>query len=244
MTFVSGTCRICLNNFPNLSWDHVPPQGCGNNYSTNNTRYRDSFDSVAKYKTSQNGIKFQTVCRQCNSDLGTKYDPDLIRVFTNAKLMLSIKEFSWNFILKINGINVIAALYGHFLAANVHSKATRYDIEMRDWLMSDLSSIPPINLFYYFHPGDNSFVARDYAYVEWVNNLKHQAVIAVIKFFPFGFVATDEPYFHGLPKVNDNLFFGRRYERPYYWLEEPPENGFILASELQDESIRGLRKYV
>src|SRR6056297_3557589 len=72
-------CNIC-KKVKALSWDHVPPKG---GISLTSVEQETVFQRLTingekrKYTISQNGVKFRTICKECNEKIGSKYDPVL-----------------------------------------------------------------------------------------------------------------------------------------------------------------------
>jgi len=91
-----STCNICMEDKP-LSWDHVPPKG-GINLTS--VQMQTVFNLMAGdrgepwLRESQNGVKYRTICKQCNELLGVQYDPTIndfaieIGRFLNSGLQL------------------------------------------------------------------------------------------------------------------------------------------------------------
>ena len=75
---INRRCNICSKELP-LTEDHVPPQCCSNK---GNIKFYSLFDKNLfpnkNPKQAQNGIKFKTICAQCNNQrLGHELDPAL-----------------------------------------------------------------------------------------------------------------------------------------------------------------------
>ena len=71
-------CTICQQH-STLIWDHVPPKGSWV-FGKTKVSMRPSLNLAGdpKLRESQNGLKFRTLCRECNNLLGTKYDPEIM----------------------------------------------------------------------------------------------------------------------------------------------------------------------
>jgi len=88
-----GICNICLKEFSALSEEHVPPKCTGNR-----GRYR--FISYLNFMTdsstkplgfSQNGIKYRTVCTECNN-ITLKHCDDAISELFNPSWMTTFRK--------------------------------------------------------------------------------------------------------------------------------------------------------
>jgi hypothetical protein len=97
---VYGYCNLC-SRLRELTWDHVPPQGSTTITRTQLQQFFNKFmitadGQQARYhyaagalkrlgrnrpRISQNGLKFRTICAECNNKvLGGRYDPEIKRV--------------------------------------------------------------------------------------------------------------------------------------------------------------------
>ena len=69
-------CNLCRKE-KDLSWDHIPPKG-GIELST--VKMETIFALIAgdrdkpKIRESQNGMKYRTICSECNAYLGAEFD--------------------------------------------------------------------------------------------------------------------------------------------------------------------------
>ncbi|MDD5631230.1 MAG: hypothetical protein PHI13_04265, partial [Methylococcales bacterium] len=74
---IKSICNLCRVE-KDLSWDHVPPQG-GIELTT--IQMETIFSLLTGNKetprTSQNGMKYRTICSDCNSYLGKEFDPTI-----------------------------------------------------------------------------------------------------------------------------------------------------------------------
>ena len=70
-------CNICSER-KKLSRDHVPPKTC---YNSGKFEYTSIFPEIEKNKENvqkvQNGIKFRTICEQCNNERLGLFDKSL-----------------------------------------------------------------------------------------------------------------------------------------------------------------------
>lgn len=80
---VKDYCNIC-GKYGRLTWDHVPPKACDNYDLVKYGTFFDIQDEDPFYSISQNGIKYRSICSNCNNKLlGSNYDIELIN-FTNT----------------------------------------------------------------------------------------------------------------------------------------------------------------
>lgn len=70
-------CNLCRET-KDMSWDHVPPKG---GVTLSAVKMETVFSLMAgdseqaKFRESQNGMKYRTICSDCNSYLGSEFDP-------------------------------------------------------------------------------------------------------------------------------------------------------------------------
>jgi hypothetical protein len=75
-------CNIC-RTVADLTWDHVPPQGSIEITPIEIHRLYAQVLPEAKFKKPlimQNGNKYRTICKACNSLLGGHYDPAINKI--------------------------------------------------------------------------------------------------------------------------------------------------------------------
>jgi hypothetical protein len=82
MSAPEGTCRLCLVD-GKLTYEHVPPDGAGNNQKTITSRFEEWFSPTkwtGKGPQEQRGAGAHTLCGDCNSRVtGAWYVPEYIR---------------------------------------------------------------------------------------------------------------------------------------------------------------------
>ena len=98
-------CNIC-GQVQELTWDHVPPKSSGNNMEINvNTLYKGLPTENNYQKKYQNGIKFRSLCRECNSNLLSRYDDAYKDFIENIKQLTIIPhKFSTYTSMVVSGI--------------------------------------------------------------------------------------------------------------------------------------------
>lgn len=158
-------CNICGQN-DKLTWDHVPPKFCDNNRSKEyNLRLGIDQHSNKEFPwTSQDGIKFRSLCEHCNNKLlGASCDAYYQHFVHQVKTCLDSSLYLpavLNFQIAINRVS--RAIVGHMLAAkNIYGEST-VDSDLRKYFL-DPSAPPPegYHLYYRLHPYSQSFIARD-----------------------------------------------------------------------------------
>jgi len=194
-------CNIC-EKFESLTWDHVPPKSCFNNekikYNTfyegvNNEKARLTGGELTQYITSQNGVKFRTICATCNNSLlGVKYDPELenLAKFTDALVSSDIMlPPSVTTKSKINKLS--RSIVGHILAAkDMYDNQVLTDKKLRKYFL-DASSLPPRDMMLLFriYPFASIVIQRD-CIVASLNkeNVFPGGMSDCLSFYPVAFV--------------------------------------------------------
>ena len=135
---LNSTCNIC-GNLSTLTWDHVPPKNSFNCFPIkyNPLLIVQAKDEIVKEATSQNGVKFRTICSQCNNELlGKEYDPAMKQYseFLRKYLIEEI-DVPEELTVKIKINRLCRAICGHLIAAlvpydNIINLATKYFLKL------------------------------------------------------------------------------------------------------------------
>lgn len=111
-------CNICGEE-KQLTWNHVPPKSTGNSKEILANLLIQGFPESDKYqKKYQNGIRFRTICQECNNSLIGEYDMDYKKIIEDIKNILKSELILPKYIkIKVKINRVCRAICGHFLAA-------------------------------------------------------------------------------------------------------------------------------
>lgn len=157
-------CNICGNVLP-LTWDHVPPKFCFNDGTVKYNSMMGFHNQKYKKTISQNGIKFRTICDDCNNRLlGAEYDREykkLVECLYN--LYITPGETAQYVIIQGLKINRIArAIVGHLLAAREDYFVGGIENELRKFVL-DKKALPPteLKLLYYTYIYNTVMIIRD-----------------------------------------------------------------------------------
>lgn len=150
-----GKCNICGKVY-DLTYDHVPPKFW---YNSEKIEYKevfcDAMDTEKKFEISQNGIKFRSICSDCNNRiLGRNYDIELKKWIEDIKkYMLSDSiNNSEKIVCEVKVNKIARAIAGHLLAAkNIYEEENKIDIELREFVL-DESKSSPHNMLLLFRP--------------------------------------------------------------------------------------------
>lgn len=186
-------CNICLN-VRQLSEDHVPPKGATEVHNIevkmlfNNSRQYDNERS----RFAQDGIKFKTICRECNSLLG-EYDRELIN-FVN-----SYKQFAKSSIIlperltvPIKPNTIIRSFAGHMLSSVLTPDEARFGNEVRSIIFNREAPIPERwHVYYWHHPYLETIIMKDISIMDPFNEHIELGMCQILKFYPFAFLICD-----------------------------------------------------
>ncbi len=157
-------CNICGHILP-LTWDHVPPKFCFNDISVKYNSMMQMHSIDRKSSISQNGIKFRTICDNCNNNLlGAEYDREYKKLVDCLySLYITPGEIGQYVIIQGLKINRIArAIVGHMLASREDYTSNKFESELRNFFL-DKNALPPKNmkLLYYTYIYNTIMIIRD-----------------------------------------------------------------------------------
>lgn len=187
-------CNIC-GKVAKLSWDHVPPKCCNNSLKVKiNSFLEGPPDDTSKdfIKEFQNGVKYRSICNQCNNSLlGGRYDKELEKFTQLVDRNLTTNVILPNSInIKINANMVCRAICGHFLAAKNFFDKSIKEQHIREYVLNE-NLCPPENfkLLYWIYPYSTIFVMRDFFVKS--NNEGYpcpDGIISLMYSFPIGYL--------------------------------------------------------
>ena len=211
-------CNICRNQ-ATLCWDHVPPKGGIEIMPVElmtilellTAKYTQAISSI-----SQNGVKFRTICQNCNNTrLGSRYDPVLnefaIGVGKFLKTPLKIPPVI-NYETRPNPLIVcglepqmlVRAIVGHMLAAKSHFESTTIDEKLRDFFNDESADFPnDLKIFYWIYPYPYTVIIRDVVMPSVRGNFATMGCFSILKYFPLAYLLCNFDSYEGL----DDLTF-------------------------------------
>ncbi len=188
-----GKCAICGKE-AELSYDHIPPKCCGNNgdsyYISFTPECLGGNTKITRHKHSQNGIKFQNICSECNNGLGARYDKEL-GYFRQFMLdVIEKKKPSKGFDLR----KVVKGLIGHLLAASKYDTSLPAEM-MRDFYLDKndklLNSFSFMTCYYPYQK--NIFILKNYIPITiGMAKTKPEGMLSSLYFYPFAFILCDK----------------------------------------------------
>ncbi len=191
---LNGPCNIC-GQFSKLTWDHIPPKNSFNRFPIKFNPLFDisEQDEIVRESTSQNGIRFRTLCSSCNNQLlGLQYDPvmqeyseNIRQFFTTDIAIPTIVHID----IKVN--RLCRAICGHMLAAVVtFDDVVLVDKELRKYVL-DPQAVPPpgMQLLTWPYPYGSVMIARNFV-TSALNEPIHfpDGLASMISAFPAAYV--------------------------------------------------------
>lgn len=199
-------CNIC-KKVKALSWDHVPPKG---GIILSSVEQETVFQRLTitsgkrKYKISQNGVKYRTICKECNEKVGSRYDPVLNDIADGVgKIVKSNLKLPSIIHYKTKPNLLIRAVLAHILAAKAHIDNVKMDQKIRNFIFNESSYLPEeINIFYWIHPYSNIVIVRDIAMLAVRGKFGGGVgIFNILKYFPIAYLITDLKEYEGLDEL-------------------------------------------
>lgn len=247
----NGCCRLCTA-MGKLSWDHVPPQGSVEIEPVSIDRVASCFVSGQKLKRppiSQNGLKFRTLCSDCNSLLGHHCDPALQDLSLSVARCLTIPLVAPQLLhFRLRPTAIIRSVLGHLVAANTSDQRSGFDEVAYD-LLCDLDAPIPksICVSYWVFPFQRTLALRGAAMPSIRGQFKSFSVFSLLKFFPVGFVVLDTPVYDdttplsGWRHLKSTEFANVpvRFDRVHHelWPEALEEGNIVMLGHHGTESV-------
>ena len=250
-----SVCNLCRNTRA-LSWDHVPPKGGIDISRTEMARLLDLMGSseAPAIEESQNGVKYRTICKQCNELMGVEYDPHLNalarEVGTYIKSAIKLPE---QINIETDIQRVMKGILGHMVAAKVNVENSNFDRLARTYVLDKEAKLPDdIYIHYWMYPYDISATIRDVAIAtpKADGNLDLN-IVQIMKYFPIAYIAGEQERYRQLSslskyrnlEINDVVEFKlniKRKEKPF-WPEEPldEENSVLVVGKSGGYAVYG-----
>lgn len=187
-------CNIC-GHYGKLTWDHIPPQSCFNNYNIKLNSFFDGLPRTNKYTIQQqDGIKIRSICANCNNKLlGDNYDKELLNIVdTIYKLLYSEISLSTVIPLKFKINKITRSICGHILAIkNYYDTSSLIDKDLRNYFVLP-NKMPPknIKLSIRIYPFSTIIMARDLSIKSYSKIKFPSGVTGVLSAFPLAYILT------------------------------------------------------
>ena len=149
------------------------------------------------------GLRFRTICGECNSSLGGSEDKALIDFYGRVrKLLESPLHFPTPIIRVPAKPNlIIRGLMAHLASANPNGIPVPFDQEARDIFFERRElRRSSWNLFYWLYFGREIFVMRSAFLTRWNPTVELNQVF-LLKCPPLAFMFSRDARFHGVPNL-------------------------------------------
>jgi hypothetical protein len=153
------------------------------------------------------GVRFRTLCADCNNGLGGKEDKALIDFSQRIRRLVEspIRMAPWATISAKPNL-IYRGLLAHLVSANDRGIRTRFDIDARRLFFRKLPlGLSPWSLFYWVYGGASLFLMRNAHYAIWSPRVK-VVTMQIIKIYPLAFMFVQEPWFLGVPNMRSFLW--------------------------------------
>ena len=201
-----GMCILC-RKFQNLTVDHVPPQNTGNSCWMEATSYMANLQFDPSYiipRRFKNGIKFRSICSDCNNRLGAVEDKEIGRVFAYLNNVIQLGLPRSNLSMKVRPNLLYRGLMAHLAAANDHGNSDLFDDDTHRILSKEIRcNQTDWNLYYWPYSSEEIFILRGAALASFIGEVS-VAIVYVLKMAPLAFLFCKEDFFD-LPNLRTYL---------------------------------------
>lgn len=193
----AGYCVICKSYGP-LSFDHVPPQGSITISKTEQlliTEVLNVEEIPVKGVVSNNGSKFKTICRSCNSLIG-RFDSEVAEVCREAtgrirEYFSNLNSLHTHVFVNFDPVSYCRAMVGHVLSATTVKECgsipdvSDYFSPLEDFVLNGNKAVQDTHDFYFwFYPYVRHVSAKQFVF--W--NEGCQGTMSCLYFFPLAFL--------------------------------------------------------
>ena len=248
-----GPCNLCRKE-AGLTWDHVPPQG---GIELSSMEMRTILETLSgdpdkdKYRITQNGVKYRTLCKACNEWLGQEFDP-VLNKFANDVALLVRSPLHLPPILEVETKphRLIRAILGHLVAAKSELDDVVFDQQVRNYIFDQSAPLPgEISIFYWIYPYPIQVVIRDVGMPSTRGNYSDFMFCQILKYFPVAYMVSTADEYEGLAKLTQyrdakldeimRLPIGLRNVPNQHWPEAPDKGNILFGGQAMESSVIG-----
>ncbi|QLG39412.1 hypothetical protein HW560_15805 [Paenibacillus sp. E222] len=198
-------CNICLQK-RQLTWDHIPPKGGVEFTEVEQWNIMQHMvEKNTKHIPSQNGVKYRTLCQECNNSLlGAQYDPvinsfaeDVGQYLKSSLIIPEVIRF------KTKPVKIVKAVLGHLLAAKGELSFSNQDVAFREYVLDHDMKVPRgYKVFYWVYPFNNIRIMQNFSMmkVKGSESGRH-GMFSLLKYLPIAYLVTDLEYYEGLDEL-------------------------------------------
>jgi len=201
-----GPCALC-GCYSKLTEAHIPPQSVGNTNEWVTRSYMTALTSrnedVFFPRHFKGGLKFKTLCAECNSRLGGREDKALQNFFDQVRKLTESPIILGTPVIKVVGQPnlIFRGLLAHLTSANDSGMPCIFDDEARQIFFNKRPLRQSSwNLFYWLYLGTNLFVTRNVFYMTWHPTVEVSPMF-LLKLYPLAFLLSHDSWFMGCPNI-------------------------------------------
>lgn len=248
-----GPCNLCRQD-ADLTWDHVPPQG---GVELSAVEMRTILETLSgdpdkdRFRITQNGVKYRTLCKACNEWLGQQFDPVLNKLANDVTLLVrSPLHLPPVLEVETKPHRLIRAILGHFVAAKSGLDDVVFDQQVRDFIFDQSAPLPDeINIFYWVYPYPLQVVIRDVGMPSKRGDFSDFMFCQILKYFPVAYLVSTAAEYEGLSKLTQHrsaapdevvkLQIGLRDVPHQHWPEAPERGNILFGGQAMESSVIG-----
>ncbi len=241
---LNGPCNICKN--PSiLTWDHIPPKGGIELLPVQLDNFfcklKGTSATEARMGRSPDGVKYRTICKDCNSFLGAEFDEVINKLNSDITKLVSTQLIMPDTItVKTYPLRLMKGLIGHLLAARIDFWDEPFENELRDFVLNPRKTcLENVFIAYFSRPHASTITVRDIVMPKVRGNFSDLGFFSVMKYFPMGFIFSDQPNYAGLNDLNSfstanyddeaELPVGLKNHFNEHWPEEPDTDNILFG---------------
>jgi len=197
---VIGYCALC-GNHAELTFEHTPPESCGNNKSVVMYSLEHICNGVQIFKENgkprgefinQRGFGFHSLCEDCNNNTGSLYINSYkdfyqqgLQAFNNSTLQSENISFK-----NIYPLRILKAILMFFVSIN---KSNSLGLNIKQFIKNkeNLKLPKELKIFCYFTEDYYSFPFLQKAQIISTNDIIYP-YYSLFSFLPFGFILTED----------------------------------------------------
>lgn len=187
-------CNIC-GRLSCLTWDHVPPKCITHGKSViANTAFSGLPQPDAYMKKFQNGIKYRSICRECNNAVLGENDKIYQDFIKGIDEQLRSKLALPRIVVPIKINRLCRAMVGHVLAAqNSYEPDVIPDQKMRQYVQNQSMRLSELKLYAWLYPYNSIVIARDFVAQGFIHDTHPKGMVsAVVSVYPLAYMITDQ----------------------------------------------------
>lgn len=202
-----------------------------------------------KLSESQNGVKFRSICSDCNSLLGHSYDPTINEFASSVgRYIKSGLQFPSIINHKTRPAVLMRGILGHLIAAKADFDEVVFDVQVRNFFFDTSKPIPEqIHIFYWLYPYSQIVIMRDIVMPAVRGNFDDMGFFHILKYFPMAFLITDKNNYENLFELTQyrNLSLTDEVEIPIqldrvehpYWPEIVDDGNILVGCSSVKSSV-------